>query len=201
MNIRWQVHFSASLLLAFYMLSGRFAEYVIIVLSLLIHEIGHLIAARFAHVRIESVCFYMYGADMRFQTNLISPSQQFVIASGGPLATLFVLVFCLVASDGSFAQVIQMQKLLLLINLCPIWPLDGGRILQSIIVNFSMHRNEQMLFLKFSFVVAAVTFVLAIVFLKPFVILLFAVVCKQIGDEIRQFPLRRAYKQLVLNEK
>lgn len=201
MNIRWQVHFSASLLLAFYMLSGRFAEYVIIVLSLLIHEMGHLIAARFAHVRIESVCFYMYGADMRFQSSLISPSRQFVVACGGPLATLLVLIVCLVYSNESFTQVIQMQKLLLLINLCPIWPLDGGRMLQAIVVNFCLHRNEELLFLKFSFVISAVAFVLTIVFLKPFFILLFAVICKQIADEIRQFPLRRAYKQLVLNNK
>lgn len=201
MRLRWQIHYSTSVLLAFYMMTGRFAEYVIVVLSLIAHEMGHLLAARLTGVKVESVCFYMYGADLRFRTNFLLPRQQFLIACGGPIATCFILVVCAALRDGAFTEVIQIQKLLLFINLCPVWPLDGGRIIQAFIMRFSQSTNGELLFLKFSFVMTVMAAVVAMILIKPFFMLLAFIICNQIIAEMKQFPLHRAFKRLVLKNK
>lgn len=200
MNIRWKIHVSTSLLLVFYMLTGRFADYVILVISLLIHEGGHLFAAKLARVKVESVCFYMYGADMRFQRNFITPSQQLTIAIGGPLATLIVLAICMIKREGVLDGIIQMQQLLLLVNLCPVWPLDGGRMVQAICSLFFTKGNVDSLLLNYSLIVAIVIVIVATLSMQPFFILLFIVVCQQIIAEKKQLSLQHAYKRIVLKQ-
>lgn len=201
MSIRWQIHISASFLLAFYMMTGRFADYVVIVVSLLIHEAGHLLAARLVRVEVDKVCFYLHGADLRFKTNFIAPKQQFVIACGGLIATCSLFIVCLLVRHEMLAPVMEMQKLLLLVNLCPIWPLDGGRIVQVVLAAIFSSNDIELSFLKLSFLVAVTVVLFGLFLSKLFVVLVSIVICQQLAVEIKQFPLRNAYKKLVLNNK
>lgn len=201
MSIRWRIHFSTSIFLAVYMLTGRFYEYAIVVVSLLVHELGHICAARLTGIQIKSVCFYLYGADIRFHPGFIPPKKQFIIACGGPIATLLLFCVCLIDQKGIFLEVMEMQLLLLLVNLCPIWPLDGGRIVQVLLIRFFQSNHLELMFLKFSFVSAVGVLLFAVLIFKPALILLAVVICLQIVNEIKHFPLNNAYKKLVLEGK
>jgi Zn-dependent protease/CBS domain-containing protein len=108
--------------------------------SLLLHELGHALRARREGVGIESITLWFLGGTARFRRSFPSAGAEFRIASAGPLVTaglaasfiaLAVLTHVGAAVDGVFAWLGYANLLLLVFNLLPALPLDGGRILRS----------------------------------------------------------------------
>jgi Zn-dependent protease len=139
---------AASLVSYGWLFSWPFA--VLIVLSLVIHEYGHVRAMK--AVGIPTRGFYLIpfvgGAavpERAFHSRL---EEQFVAMAGPAFGLAQAAFFCLVykLTDHPLAAVIAAWVALLnLINLLPISPLDGGRIVKSIA--FSVHSMMGMIFL------------------------------------------------------
>lgn len=201
MGIKWRIHPSTYILAFFYILTEQFAFYFVIVVSLLLHELGHLIVAKFFGISIKEVCFYMYGGEIRFRTSNISWMKQSVIAMGGIVATA-ILLFVFTFVDSVFSDYfIKVQLAIIAMNLIPIWPLDGGRIVCFTLLHKFPNQMLYRTFIEVSFLTAIVSLILAIIYLKhPFIILLFTVVVWQLIDEKRNLRLRLAYEKVVLNK-
>jgi Zn-dependent protease len=125
------------------------------VLSILLHELGHAWAARRNGIGIVGIDLWMFGGVAKMQKDAESPGVDFRIAAAGPFVTLLIAAVCFgigAASLGAdaFWRVITFQDaagagstlvadicfinaLLLVFNLLPGLPLDGGRILRSIV--------------------------------------------------------------------
>lgn len=104
--------------------------YVLIFLSLLIHEAGHLVAARLAGMRVRSCTIMPYGGELIIPNrNLASKKARIFVALGGPLATGLLLLSAMLIPFPGDAHVIRIQVALLVLNLLPILPLDGGQVL------------------------------------------------------------------------
>ena len=110
--------------------------------SLLLHELGHAIQARRDGMKIEGITLWLFGGVARFKSMFPSAGAEFRIAIAGPLVTLvlsgaFALLAALVPSSlvlhGLLAWVAYVNVLLLVFNLIPALPLDGGRVLRSIL--------------------------------------------------------------------
>src|SRR5438552_5559564 len=113
--------------------------------SLLAHELAHSIVATRRGVRVEGITLWLFGGVSRFSTESSSPGAQALITFVGPLTSLllgalFLLVSIAVgggANPGlvpaSLAWLGYINLLLGVFNLLPAFPLDGGRILQSLI--------------------------------------------------------------------
>lgn len=111
--------------------------------ALLLHESGHLVAARLLGVSIAEVEITPLGGVMTVENpESLSGGKQFLLACAGPL---FSLIGCLLApalfSSGvaSFSFCCSFAKanlLLLLFNLLPVLPLDGGHMLRAILRRF-----------------------------------------------------------------
>jgi Zn-dependent protease/predicted transcriptional regulator len=108
--------------------------------SLLLHELGHALRARREGVEIVSITLWLLGGVARFRGRFPSAGAEFRIAIAGPLVTaglaasfiaLAVLTHLGAALDGVFAWLGYVNLLLLVFNLLPALPLDGGRILRS----------------------------------------------------------------------
>jgi Zn-dependent protease len=108
--------------------------------SLLLHELGHALQARREHVEIEDVTLWLFGGVARFRGMFPTAGAEFRIAIAGPLVSLalgtaFVLVAALTGSseavDGVAAWLGYINFALLLFNLLPALPLDGGRVLRA----------------------------------------------------------------------
>lgn len=201
MGIKWRIHPSTYILAFFYILTEQFAFYFVIVISLILHEMGHLLVAKLYNIAVEEVCFYMYGGEIRFRTSNISWMKQSVIAIGGIVASaILLLVFTLV--DTVFSDYfIKVQLAIIAMNMLPIWPLDGGRIVCFTLLHKFPNQTLYRTFIEASFVTALVCLLLAIFYLKhPFIILLFTIVLWQLVDEKRHLRLRLAYENVVLNK-
>jgi Zn-dependent protease len=108
--------------------------------SLLLHELGHAIQARREGMEIDGITLWLFGGVAAFRGMFPSAGAEFRIAIAGPLVTLVlgaafiglaVLTPLTDAVDGVLAWLGITNVLLLLFNLLPALPLDGGRVLRS----------------------------------------------------------------------
>src|SRR5256884_4768810 len=112
---------------------------------LLAHELAHSVVAMRRGVRVEGITLWLFGGVSRFSSESSSPGAQALITFVGPLTSLLLgVVFFLVsvavgggASAGlvpaTLAWLGYINILLGGFNLLPAFPLDGGRILQSLV--------------------------------------------------------------------
>lgn len=125
--------------------------------SLIVHELGHALVARRQGIEVKRIDLFLFGGLTQMSRDAASPSEDFKIAVAGPLATVGVIVVCLaldVAIVGThrlthaivlesdiritpvllaLSWLLPMNVLLLLFNIVPAFPLDGGRIARSIV--------------------------------------------------------------------
>jgi Zn-dependent protease/predicted transcriptional regulator len=113
--------------------------------SILVHELMHAITAQKLQVPITGITLFALGGVAEMQGDPPSPGAEFKIAIVGPLAS-FVLagVFWLLwqaldgeGGGGTLAAValylVTLNLVVAIFNLLPAFPLDGGRVLRSII--------------------------------------------------------------------
>lgn len=95
----------------------------------LVHECFHYIAIRIMGVKVFSVTVGATGAIM--ETDTMHPLQEFFCALAGPIGAFAILIF---------KEVLPYVVLFVCIhssyNLLPLYPLDGGRALHSLIAHF-----------------------------------------------------------------
>ena len=110
--------------------------------SLLLHELGHAIQARRDGMEIEGITLWLFGGVARFTGMFPSAGAEFRIAIAGPLVSLALGVLFVAAAaaaalpeavDGVAAWLGYINLTLLVFNLLPALPLDGGRVLRSAI--------------------------------------------------------------------
>jgi Zn-dependent protease/CBS domain-containing protein len=113
--------------------------------SLLLHELGHALQARRDGVEIEGINLWLFGGVAQFKSAFPSAGAEFRIAVAGPLVSLALgVLFVLIAAfaglpnaiDGVVAWLGYTNLILLVFNLLPALPLDGGRMLRSALWHF-----------------------------------------------------------------
>jgi Zn-dependent protease len=125
--------------------------------SVILHELGHALVARRNGLSVAGIDLWAFGGLTRMREMASTPGVQFRVAIAGPLVTLAVIVACaiaaaLIAPGGHFAEVATgsseiratpalvwlswvaiVNAFVLLFNLIPAFPLDGGQIAQALI--------------------------------------------------------------------
>jgi Zn-dependent protease len=116
------------------------AAAVLFFTSLLLHEFGHALEARREGMEIEGITLWLFGGVAKFKGMFPSAGAEFRIAVAGPLVSLLLGILfagaALLAAmpqavDGVAAWLGYINLTLLVFNLLPALPLDGGRVLRS----------------------------------------------------------------------
>jgi Zn-dependent protease/CBS domain-containing protein len=109
--------------------------------SLLLHELGHAWQARREGIEIDAITLWLFGGVAQFKSRFPTAGAEFRIAIAGPLVSLGLgVLFMLVALaglpsavDGVAAWLGYINLALLVFNLIPALPLDGGRVLRALL--------------------------------------------------------------------
>ncbi len=111
--------------------------------GLLAHELAHSIVARRRGVQVDGITLWLFGGVSRFSSESTSPGAEALITFVGPLTSLLlgVVFFLAAAAVGGGSSLLAatlswlayINFLLGVFNLLPAFPLDGGRILHSLI--------------------------------------------------------------------
>ncbi len=108
--------------------------------SLLAHELGHALEAQREGMEIDGITLWLFGGVAKFRGTFPSAGAEFRIAIAGPLVSLalgglFVLLAWVAGLPESIDAVVAwlgyINLLLLVFNLLPALPLDGGRVLRA----------------------------------------------------------------------
>jgi stage IV sporulation protein FB len=123
-------------------------------LFVVVHELGHAMAARLLGVRVTDVTIWPLGGMARLEDVPLSGRTEVVIAAAGPLANLASAG--LLAGSGELLRTLGLTEirpvtLLVWINLLlagfnalPAFPLDGGRVLRCVLASFLGFRRATM---------------------------------------------------------
>lgn len=122
---------------SFFAMFGPSAAAMLIVL-ILIHELGHVIAMRWAGIPVKGIYFIpFFGGVAVGGDRYRSEVERGVIALMGPgfslLTTALFAVLAGQSRDPMIRELALMSALLNGFNLLPIQPLDGGQIMQSLL--------------------------------------------------------------------
>jgi Zn-dependent protease len=110
--------------------------------SVLLHELGHSVVALRYKIPVRSITLFLFGGVAQIGAEPPSAIAEFLIASAGPLvslilAVLFYAVQPLVAGIdpllGLAKYLAYINLALVLFNLIPGYPLDGGRVFRAIV--------------------------------------------------------------------
>ncbi|WP_117170434.1 M50 family metallopeptidase [Paraliobacillus sediminis] len=149
-------------------LTGTLMEMAIIFSIVLIHELGHYIAAAYYGWKVRRIMLWMFGGVMETDEYVSKPlKEECVITLAGPFqhVIIYVLLFCLQQLEWLNPSLIllgyQYNTTILLFNLLPIWPLDGGKLYLITLSTFLPFRRAHALTIMSSiFVVCGILIVL-----------------------------------------
>ncbi len=126
-------------------------------LSLVLHELGHALAARRVGIPVVGIDLWFFGGLLHMRRQPQSASEEFTVAVAGPLVTLglFLLSIALglvFANGSSLSDAVLIREgttttpalalvgwlafingALLVFNIVPAFPLDGGRIARALV--------------------------------------------------------------------
>lgn len=118
-----------------------FVAAVLFFVSVLLHELGHALQARRDGVEIEGITLWLFGGVATLKGAWQSAGSELRIAVAGPAVTVVLTVLFLGLAlvrgpeevDAVVAWLGFVNLSLLLFNLIPAVPLDGGRILHAVL--------------------------------------------------------------------
>ncbi len=132
--------------------------------SLILHELGHAFAARREGIGVGGIDLFFFGGFMRAMRDSETPGEEFRIAAAGPLVTLLIVAACVgagvaIGGQNGFADAVALRgdpspglallgwlalvnAFLLVFNMVPAFPLDGGRIARAVAWKVTGDRNR-----------------------------------------------------------
>lgn len=146
------IHLRIDLLLLLFpvlaILLGSRVEFLCLTLALLIHELAHIVAARLLKIGMSSIRLTPFGGLAQIDNPYaVSPSRLFALAAAGPAANLLAMLIAssfgrwLPTSPEGIALFLRINAMLMLFNLLPALPLDGGRMLFAMLSTI-LHRER-----------------------------------------------------------
>ncbi len=142
------------------------ASALLLFASIVVHELGHALAARRHGIDVAGITISPLGGFALMSRESRTPREELQVAAAGPLATLLIIVVsvlagfaiagphrfveaALLASGAHVTPVlltigflVTMNLIVLVFNLIPAYPLDGGRIVRGLVWQLTGDRSR-----------------------------------------------------------
>ena len=127
-----------------YTLMALFGALIFFV-SVLLHELAHSAVARARGIQVEGITLFIFGGVARIRSEATNPKDEFLITVVGPLSSamigLVLLGFARAGQAWGWPESVTgvadylalLNFVLAVFNLIPGFPLDGGRLLRSLV--------------------------------------------------------------------
>ena len=157
----FKINIFTYLLLILSFLSGYYKEISIILLILIVHELGHFFLMKLYNIKVNEIIIYPYGGMIKSNILINTNSIKLLLISlGGIIAQLMLFIIINILFNIGIIN----NNIYNIFNILPIYPLDGYKILNSILELFLSFKNS----LIISLIINILTLILFIVYLYLF---------------------------------
>lgn len=154
--MRFRIDLKIFIFLIIFYFTKQIEIYAMIMLFALIHELGHLLAGILMGMKPEKIELMPFGVSISFKIRVeeynkkikkgnMLEIKKILVALAGPLTNFIIIIIASNINIDLFKAliVIYTNFLIMIFNLLPIYPLDGGRILKGILhINFGIKKSE-----------------------------------------------------------
>lgn len=154
--MRFRIDLKIFIFLIIFYFTKQIQVYTYIMIFAFIHEIGHLITGLLMGMKPEKLEIMPFGISVSFK---IKPQEynkkikkgnyleikKIIVAIAGPLTNFIIIAIASKIKIGitQYLMITYTNFLIMIFNLLPIYPLDGGRILKGIIYIFFGKRKAE----------------------------------------------------------
>lgn len=144
--MRFRIDLKIFIFLILFFITKQVYTYATIMIFAIIHEFGHLIVGLLLGMKPDKLEIMPYGASIAFKINPKDYNikikkgnrlefKKILVAIAGPVTNVILIIIGLNMDLNIFHKLIIIYSNLLLIifNLLPIYPLDGGRVLKGLL--------------------------------------------------------------------
>ncbi|MCK0206436.1 site-2 protease family protein [Starkeya koreensis] len=181
----------------------------------LLHEFGHIFAARRYGVKTPEVTLWPFGGIARLERIPEKPSEELVVAIAGPLVNVAIAVLLLLYLGGNVgvehienienpqmglvAKLAAANIFLVVFNLIPAFPMDGGRVLRALLALKMSHAQATQTAASIGQGLAVMLGILGI-FGNPMLIIIAVFVFLAATGEAGQVQMKQAAQGLLVQD-
>lgn len=178
----FKIHFLTYLLIIISIITGRFKTIILFMFIIVVHELGHFLIAKLLNWKIDKIYIYPLGGLTKFKESINKPfHEELLVTIMGPI---FQIIVTILLKDKD-SNILLLSNFLLIFNLLPIVPLDGGKLLNLFLSAFIPYNKSIILTNNISCIAYLIVLFFAIYYLKSifFIIIIILLIIKLI-DEI-----------------
>lgn len=196
-------------------LLGDILFIMVLFLCVILHELGHALTARRFGISTQDITLLPIGGVARLERMPENPKEELLVAIAGPAVNLVIAAVLFIGllvtgfltqplilsavADNFWMQLLSVNVVLVLFNLLPAFPMDGGRVLRAILASRQDH-------VKATRIAAnigrgfAVLMGIAGFFFNPWLILTALFIWSGAGAEAQSVEVKAGLKGLVVRD-